>query len=420
LSQKLTVTAGFRFDQFSSFLPEQGRKGLGPEGIVPDEFRIPIVYADRRDFPVYTKIVPRLSFAYDVTGTGRIAFKGSFGRYTSSSSSPGSQPGDGADDINPNSPTTCTYNGWTGDIPFRPIPGNYTSVSCTGGGGDAGTRLLGDDLDADYLDEYTAGVDIGFSRNYSLRFNVVRKFNYTRTKELDLAEPFEAYTDVRSGPDIGRDNVAGTSDDGPAVYTWSVPRTYPTFGEVNTLVVNNRDGEGVDQYTAYEMTFNKQYAEGWSFLGSYTLSMRHENSTDALTPNALYYRFDLPIWDHAVKMNGTYELPFGFMWGSTWTSQSGNWYGRSVRVRNALGSNQTITVESQVARYEWVHLWDQRFSKKFRIGDSQTIEAQFDLFNMLNVNTVTSHGTTVGLSSYLRPSAIIAPRIFQLGARYIF
>jgi hypothetical protein len=378
------------------------------------------VYPERRDFPVYSKMAPRLSFAYDVTGEGKFAVKGSFSRYIDSSSSPGALPGEGAGDINPNSTTSCTYLGWTGDIPFRPVPGNYTTVSCSGGGGSAGNRRLSDQLDANYLDEYTLGVDIGFSRDYSLRLNVVRKFDYDRQKEINLAEPFEAYTDVRSAADVGRDNIAGTSDDGPLVYAWSVPRSYPTYGDIDTLIVNNRDGEGVDQYTAYEMTFNKQYSGGWSFLGSYTLSMRHENSDDAQTPNALAYRFDLPVWDHAVKVNGTYELPWGFQWGSTLSSQSGNWYGRSSRVRNALGSTVTVTVESQVDRFGWVHLWDQRFSKVFQIGDRQSIEAQFDLFNTLNVNTVTNHGTTVGLSSYLRPSSIIAPRIFQLGARYKF
>lgn len=428
LNRKLTVTAGFRFDRFTSFLPEQGRKGLGPVGIVPDDFATPVIYPERRGFPVYTKIVPRLSFAYDITGSGKIVLKGFYGRYTSSSSSPGAQPGTGASNVNPNTTTTCTYLGWRGDIPFRPVPGNYTSVSCTGGGGRAGIRRLSDDLEANYLDEYTLGLDIGFSRNYSLRFNVVRKFDFDTTKTLDLAQPFEAWTDVRSGPDPGRDNVLGTADDGPTVSVWSVPRSYPTQGQINTLVVNNRDGEGSDQYTAYEATFNKQYADGWSYLGSYTISLRHENDADPLNPNLRgngsandpYYRYNFPVWDHALKMNGTYDLPWGFMWGSTWTTQSGNWYDRRVRVRNALGSIQTIQVENQVGRYGWVHLWDQRFSKKFRIGDRQSIEAQFDLFNTLNVNTVTSHGTSVGLSSYLRPSAIIAPRIFQVGARYIF
>jgi hypothetical protein len=419
-SRKLNVTLGFRFDRFTSFLPEQGRKGEGPAGIIPADFATPVIYPARTDFPVYTKVVPRLSFAYDLTGTGRFALKGSFGRYTSSSSSPGSQPGDGARQVNPNSTTSCTYNGWTGDIPFVPVAGNYTSVSCSGGGGNAGIKRLGDNLNASFLDEYTAGIDIGFTRDTSIRFNVIRKFDHDATKTLDLAQPYEAWTDLRTGPDRGPDNILGTADDGPAVMVWSVPKSYPTQGEIDTLVVNNRPGESVDQYTAYETTFNKAPSEGWSFLASYTLSMRHENGNDALNPNEAFYRFDIPYWDHAFKMNGTYEMPWGFQWASTWSTQSGNWYNRRVRVRNALGSNVTISVNPQVDRYGWVHLWDQRFSKKFQVGEHQTLEADFDLFNTMNVNTVTSQGTTVGLSSYGRPSQIIAPRIFQLSAKYKF
>lgn len=441
-NRKLTINAGFRFDRFDSFLPKQGSKGENPF------FPVAVPYAERHDFPVYTKIVPRLSLAYDISGTGKLAFKAGFGRYTDSSSSPSSQPGPGASDVNPNSTTTCTYNNWNGVIPFTPGAGRdgrlFTSddtgatfAGCTGGGGSFGTRRIDTNLKANYLDEYNAGIEVGFSRDVTLRFNFVRKFHFRKSKLLNLAEPFEAWTDLATVVDWGPDNTLGTADDG-RVYAWSVPRSYPTQGQINTFITNTRPGEGKSQWVAYEATLNKNFSNKWSFLGSYVIDMGHENPMDPINPNeALYHCSLLPgdnnptcytpsRWSQALKTSGQYQLPWGVMWSSTYTAQSGNWYNRRVQIRNTLGTNVTQTVQTNVGRYPWVNLWDNRISKSFRIGERQTIEANFDLFNTLNVNTVTSQNDQSNQLPnaqgpvYGRPSEIISPRIFKLGFRYRF
>jgi hypothetical protein len=419
-NRKLTLNAGLRLDRFSSYQPEQGNSGEGP-------FSTRLIYPQVKEgFPVYTKIVPRLSFAYDVTGNGKLALKASYGRYISSSSGPNAQPGPSAASVNPNATKSCIFNNWDGSIPYVPTG---TPASCSNGNWDpvtrklvasSATRRLAPDLEADYLDEFTAGLEVGFSRDYSLRFNIVRKFNYPGTKTLDLAQPYESFTDLRFYPDPGPDGVTGNSDDpGKTIYVWSVPRTFPTQGQTNDLTVNVRPGEGKDQYTAYELTFNKQLSNKWSFLGSYSIDLAHESGNDPINPNQAVYVWDLPVWRQAFKMNGTYALPWGLMWGSTYTAQSGDWFSRTVQVRNALNTNVTVTVEGQVGRYPWVNLWDNRVSKRFKIGDTQSIEGIFDLFNTSNVNAITGWTTQSG-STYHRPSAIISPRIFKLSARYKF
>jgi hypothetical protein len=356
--------------------------------------------------------------------------------------------------------------GWNGlgGIPFVPVANNYTSVSCSGGGGGAGLldpakpstwpNKLSKDLDSDYLDEFTAGVDVGFSRNATLRVNVVRKYEYNRTKQLDIAQPYEAWMDKQCAEydaptnkvtllTLGQGTPSGDANHGIAC-VWSVPRSYPTQGKVDTLVVNRRPGEGTAQYTAYEFTFNKQNANGWSFLGSYNISMFHTNPNDPINPNEAAYRattatgsttptfYGPTSWDQAVKMSGTYQLPFGFQWSSTFGMQSGLWMNRAVQIRNALGTNVNQVVAFQVDRYPWVNVWDQRFAKKFKVHEGHTIEAFFELFNSLNVNTVTSAGSNqtnpaIGPAAFLgkdlsfyRPTEIVSPRIMQLTAKYRF
>ena len=428
-NRKLTINGGVRFDRFSSWLPVQGSTGEGP-------FSPLLIYPERRDFPVYVRVVPRVSFAYDVKGNGKLALKASFGRYTGSSSSPGSQPGLGANDVNPNASKNCTFNNWDGSIPFK-IPAGAKPGSCSGGSWDAvsqkliaptSSRTLDSYLKSDYLDEYTVGLEVGFNREYSMRFNVVRKFNFPGTTTRDLAQPFEAYTDVRSYADPGPDGIAGNGDDpaGGRVTVWSVPSAYPTQGEVITRGVSTRSKEGSDQYTAYEVTFNKSMSNKWSALASYTIDLNHESTNDSQNPNELMYKWgtsltDLPYWSQALKMNGQYQLPWGLMWAGTYTAQSGSWYGRTVQVKDARGTNVTVGVDPRVGRYQWVNLWDNRISKRFKLTERQSIEGTFDLFNTVNINTITAWSVASG-STYHKPTStgIIAPRVFKLGVRYKF
>jgi len=378
-----------------------------------------------------------LSLAYNVTGNGKIAFKASYGRYMDSSSGPNSQPGPGASDINPNATKMCTFNNWNGAIPFVPAPGQKPST-CTSGNWDVATqKIVGNattirfgtlKLNPNYVDEYTTGLEVAFTHDYTMRFNVVRKFDYIGTnapttsnpKGNNLAEPFPAYTDLRTAPDPGPDGILGTPDDtGKTLYVWSIPASYPTKGQTDTVISNLRRGEGKSQFTAYEVTFNKQYSNGWAALASFNVDLGHVNTPDALNPNQLWYKFDAPVWNQAIKLNAQYALPLGFKWAGTLTGQSGAWYPRTAQITAADRTLVTVNVEQRAGRYDWVNLWDNRISKLFKLTENQSVEGIFDLFNTMNSNTITSWSTASG-PTYHRPLTILPPRIFRLSARYRF
>lgn len=418
LSRRLTLNVGLRFDHYTSYLPQQGNPGLGP-------FSTKNLYPERHDFPVYNSWVPRFSVVYDVKGDGKLALKASYGRYAGGGSGTSTSPGPRANDVNPAAATTWTYNNWDGSIPYKPVAANLASVS----GGAGNRRLDNATLDNAYMDEYTAGMEYGLRRDYLVRFNIIRKMDYGGSKILDLAQPYSAYTDVRSAVDPGRDNVVGTADDG-IMYAWSVPRTYPTFGQINQFITNVDKDEGNALYTAYEATLNKQYSSGWSFLASWTGDFAKIGNKKPQNPNVARYNWQIPVWHYTVKLNGTYDLPwYGLKYGTTYLAQSGEPYGRSAQMRNALNSLVTVQVEGIAGYYNWVKLWDNRVSKLFKVGDRGTIEAMFDLYNTLNSSVVLSQVTVNG-PDYGKPVAqggsatqatSIAPaRIFKLGARWRF
>jgi hypothetical protein len=407
VTRQFTLNVGLRWDRYSSFLPEQGNPGTGP-------FATPniIPYQGASNYPIYNTVVPRISAVYDLTGEGRIAIKGSYGRYVGGSSGASANPGPGAGDINPNAIITRTYT-WDGSIPYVPRAADLTDTS--GGGG---TRNIDLNLRGPGVDEFTAGVDIGISRTVTAAFNYVRKHDFGNSITLDLAQPFEAYTDVRSAVDPGPDNVSGTADDG-RVFVWSVPRTYPTFGQVNSLTVQDDGPAQRSKYNAYGITLNKQNSNGWSALASINVDYRDVRLDTPRNPNEELYNREIPEWNYSFRLSGTYNLPWGFMYGSSFLMQSGDWLDRTVQLRNALNTNVTVTVQENFIRLEAVKIWDNRITKRFRLGNTQSVEASFDLFNSLNTNAVTSMITRNG-NTFLAPDDIIAPRVFRLGIKYRF
>jgi hypothetical protein len=415
VTQRLTVNAGIRFDRYSSWLPEQGNPGTGP-------WAERNIYPENRDFPVYNAWSPRLSAIYDVTGNGRIALKASYGRYAASGSGVNAASGPVASSVNPNATRTFTYR-WNGQIPYTPVAADLQSVT----GSSRDTRL-DPGLKPEGMDEYTVGADFGLTRDLTVRLNVVRKLDWGGSKEINLALPFETYTDYRTGVDPGRDNIAGTNDDG-IVEVWSVPRSHPNFGELRTLVTNTDPDEGEDGYWAFEATASKRHSAGWSALASYSWDRREVRNNTPQNPNQARYNWELPQSYHGLRMNGTYELPYRVLIASTLTAQQGEYYPRVVQVRDALNALVNVTVEGQAGRYDWVKLMDLRVSKTFAVG-RHTLEGMFDVFNLTNSSVVLRVVTTNG-PNFMKPLAtggidaasanpIPAPRIFRLSARWKF
>jgi hypothetical protein len=424
ITPKLTVNAGLRFDHYSSWLPEQGNPGTGP-------FATARIIPETHGYPVYNAISPRLSVVYDITGTGRVALKASYGRYSAAGSGPTAAPGPTASNVNPAATLVSTYTWRDGRIPYTPVAADLVSIT-----GSTRDSRLDPNLKGEYLQEYTGGVDLGLWKNTSIRLNVVRKRDYRGNKVLNLALPYEAYTDVVSGTDPGRDNVLGTADD-KVVQVYSVPRSYPGFGQIRELTVNAAPGEGDDRYTAFEATFSKSYSDKWSLLASYSADHRDAKNIDPRNPNeALYgilggstYTQALPENYQGIRLSGTYELPWQMLIASTFTAQQGEYFNRVFQLRDALGTTQNLTVEGQAGRYDWVKLSDLRLSKSLGLRGGN-LEGMVDVFNLFNSSVVLRRVTTNGVN-YNKPLAtggidaasanpIPAARVFRLSVRYRF
>ena len=77
-------------------------------------------------------------------------------------------------------------------------------------------------------------------------------------------------------------------------------------------------------------------------------------------------------------------------------------------------ASQSISLsERGNERYPNVIMGDIRFSRTFRFG-GRSFSPQLDIFNISNIDTITSLNNSVG-GTYLEPREIISPRIIRVG-----
>ena len=180
----------------------------------------------------------------------------------------------------------------------------------------------------------------------TFQFNYVHKNDGNGNKSINLALPYEAYTVATNAVDPGPDNRAGTADDA-TIQVFSVPRTYPTFGQNIERIVQ---AEGRNRYHAMGFTLNRQFSNRYSFLVSLDSDYRDLRDNAPRNPNeALYgpgtttgnnygvqnFAFARPSWNYAMRMSGSVQLKWGFLYASSFTAQSGDYFFREVQVRDA-------------------------------------------------------------------------------------
>jgi hypothetical protein len=126
-------------------------------------------------------------------------------------------------------------------------------------------------------------------------------------------------------------------------------------------------------------------------------------------------------WEQEVKISGSYVLPFQVLFSANYDYNRGLPQARQVLFTGGqVIRSLVVNVEPLGSlRLPGTHLVDLRFGKRMKLGGSGTLELKADIFNLLNGNPVTARNLRSG-PTYLLPSAILLPRIIQLGATFAF
>ena len=246
---------------------------------------------------------------------------------------------------------------------------------------------------------------------------------------------------MRTGVDPGRDNIAGTADDG-IMEVWSVPRTYPTFGQVNRLDDEHRAGRRRGQVLGLRGDGQQALRERLVVPRVLLDRSPRRPQQHPRNPNEAEYRAQSTNGSAGTTSRGTaadlpgrsserhLELP----WRHHVRVDVHRAAGRILPAHRpgaerARTRSSNVVVEGQAGRYDWVKLMDLRLSKTFRFG-SHSFEGMFDVFNVTN-SSVVLRRVTINGPNFMKPLAtggidaasanpIPAPRIFRLSARWKF
>jgi hypothetical protein len=421
LHQRLTLNLGLRFEQQTSFIPEQS-KDASPQ--FPTLY--PAVSFDGLDVLTWNMLVPRFGLAWDVAD--RTIVKATFGRFANGMD-------DGfANAYSPMANVTTRFR-WrdgngnsdydAGEVNLNPNLGLSQGgdfISVTG----LSSAKLNPELRSPMTNEATVGVEREIMQNLGIRALYVYKNVTDRYGTRNVARPRSAYNIPLTRRDPGPDNILNTADDGGTVTIYDYDPAYAGAAFVQNEQ-QNTDRE--DWYQTIEFTVTKRTTGKWGAMASFWAIKNHLwNNLFADDPNVDLNRLD-ETWKWAGNFSGTYMAPYGIQLGAFLQSKVGILNQRETIFRAVdpdggprLNQLSTVTLKMEefgAQKTGAIHVVNLRASKWFPFSSGQRVQFDFDLFNVFNSSAPITANFQSG-PTFLYATAVVPPRIARIGFRYTF
>lgn len=470
IQNRLTLNLGVRVDTYNGYLPAAEK--VATEGVIReigDYVLTPMFgfnpygqlsFDGWDDAMGWTSISPRLGASYDLFGDGKTALKVSYARYAEA------LPVMYFNRVHPHQPTTFGFYWWdlngnqqvdspgVDDYTYR--YGNVKAMDLA-----VNKKQLDPDATSPYYNEITASINHELFHDFRVTLQYIYK---DKKNTIDS---------VLYDPDT--DRYWYHYDRAP---DWWVPFTtvVPGIGEFEdqrvTLYFMSLDSPYNDQFTqltnvpeakrtyqALELTFDKRYSNGWALGGSIVYSVTKGNNSGSYgavwgfggaynQANWFVNRYgktanDVPL---AVKLYGSFELPYGFVTSFYYTHVEGTPFTRTVTVyppadwaaaNNAVPWSTGINVEAPgPRRNQSTDNIDFRLEKEFRLPMGR-IGVFMDVFNLLGnryvyagvdpggtwrpaAENTTAGGTFLQGYNYGRTTSVSGTRIFKFSLRFTF
>jgi hypothetical protein len=133
---------------------------------------------------------------------------------------------------------------------------------------------------------------------------------------------------------------------------------------------------------------------------------------------------DRTVWNF--KAAGSYDAPAGIRISPVLRHQSGANFARTLSISAPAAANCACTATGTAYaepfdsnREDNIWVFDVRAEKTLSFGSRVRLRMMFDAFNLANSHASETISRATGLS-YLKPSAILAPRTARVGFRFVF
>ena len=434
IGRRLTLNLGVRYARMVAFVPAQSRVAAsGPSAAI-----FPARDFPRVDLNTWNPFEPRLHAAYDVTGDGKTVIKGGWGRYHHMRLL--------TPDVLNYVTNSITYgifawhdlnknNNWDpGESNLDPKGPDFEAFTGMEFADAAPFFNVNPDEKQPRTDELSLTLEKELIANFALRVTGL----YTKTdfifRNLNTLRPYEAYNIPITNRDPGIDGRLGTGDDGALVTYYEFAPSRRGQGSITPI---NDPKASPQTYKSIEVAGVKRLSNRWQFMASYSAtkkdkpinnglkvgafdSFNTDHVVGELSPNTEIFRAD-KTWDWDSKLLASYNFRGDVLVSTNFHHQSGEAFARQVRFRGGVTIPQiTLNVEpigSQ--RLPSVNLLTFRVEKGIRLTGTNKVSVRLDLYNALNANTVIENFPRSG-PDFLRPLAIIGPRLAEVSATYTF
>jgi hypothetical protein len=394
---RVTINVGARYDHYKNFYPDQYRPA--------NQWAPAMSVTGVSDLLTWNVIGPRIGVAFDVSGDSRNVVKASYGRYYQNMSRNIPMI------VNPNDAPQWRRYAWNdlnGDLVYE--PGEEGQLLATRGGVAAGG--LGPDLKAPYTDEVAVFFEREVARNFGLRTGFVMKRNTRLTQTVNSLYPYSAFNIPVDVVDRGPDNIVGTADDG-VLHLFNLQPNL--IGQVKNLVIS--PSNWVTNYKTWEFVANRRLSGRWSMIGSVAVTWRNDWNAYPTNPNMPPQSAEIPVW--MARLGATVDAGWGFHLSPLVRYQQGDPWARVASVSLNYGSQSVLAEPMGTRRLDDSLVFDVRVERQFRLPRQTKLGLFLDLFNITNQNVAFAINATTG-SSFMRPTAIMAPRVVRIGAKVSF
>jgi len=383
----VTFNLGARVDHYRSAYPAQTRAA--------NQFAPAASYSAADNLVTWNKVAPRFGVSLKVDDKSVV--KANFSRYyfNPSLTVPNA--------VNPNQTPQWNQYNWTdvnGDRMWQ--PGEERALISSKAAGSPTT--LSPALQDPHTNEVAAWYEREIGRGFAMHTGAVYRQTTDLFQTVNAVAPFSAF----NVPTTAVDPVTGSVLNLFNLQADLVGKTLSTL--------QNAPGWTSNAFT-FEVAANRRFSGRWAMEAAYATSWRNDISAIPVNPNQPAQSGMLPLT--TAKLSASVEPGLGFRLSPVIRFQQGDPFARTLSVRLNYGNENVFAEPLGAERKDNVLLADVRAERKFKLTRNTTVGVFLDAYNIFNSNAATNIITTTG-TSFLRPSTIVAPRVFQLGAKFSF